>query len=67
MNKSKKDVAVSIYLFMTSLGMVLAYFFIGGAHLIIIGTIIILTWIYLIMIFSVRLIRDVVKLYREAK
>ena len=66
MTKSNKDTAVLIYLFMTSFGMILATFFIGVGHLIIIGMIIILTWIYLVIILSVRLIRDVVKLYIEA-
>ena len=66
MNKSKKDIVVLIYLFMTSFGMILGAFFIGVAHLIIIGMIIILTWIWLVIVFSVRLIRDVVKIYREA-
>ena len=67
MNKSKKDIAVLIYLFMTSFGMILGAFFIEAGHLLIIGTIIILTWIYLVIVFSARLIRDVVKLYMKNK
>ena len=71
MNKSKKDIAVLIYLFMTSFGMILGAFFIEVGHLLIIGfrigIIIILTWICLAIVFSVRLIRDVVKYYIKEK
>ena len=66
MNKSKKEIAVLIYLFITSFGMILGAFFIEAGHLLIIGMIIILTWIYLVIILSVRLIRDVIKLYIKA-